>query len=267
MRIRRSGLLVGAAALAVMASSQAAFAASTTVVVRPATLQGWIVDTVVLGNSPVATTFAGPADADGGDGSFQFGPIGAPNASKQELQPPAINTPVADFGGFEYDYDVIAPVAGNPANHFYLNAYLDSSANGIGTFSNGFYDCRLSFVPSAAGAPWATLSVTPTTAASAQAGALCAGDEIGEAPAGSLIRFFRLNGGDTSASDNGLVGAYDLVDITIGGDTTTYDFEPNLSQPATKDDCKNGGWKDLGRPDNSTFKNQGDCIQWVNTGK
>jgi len=31
--------------------------------------------------------------------------------------------------------------------------------------------------------------------------------------------------------------------------------------------CKNGGWQQLTRADGSTFTNQGDCIQYVNTGK
>jgi hypothetical protein len=34
-----------------------------------------------------------------------------------------------------------------------------------------------------------------------------------------------------------------------------------------KDECKNGGWENLTRADDTTFKNQGDCIQYVNTGK
>ena len=34
-----------------------------------------------------------------------------------------------------------------------------------------------------------------------------------------------------------------------------------------KDDCKKGGWADLTREDGTSFKNQGDCIQYVNTGK
>ena len=34
-----------------------------------------------------------------------------------------------------------------------------------------------------------------------------------------------------------------------------------------KDECKSGGWADLTRTDGSSFKNQGDCIQYVNTGK
>lgn len=35
---------------------------------------------------------------------------------------------------------------------------------------------------------------------------------------------------------------------------------------AVKDDCKNGGWRSLTRADGSSFKNQGDCIQYTNTG-
>jgi len=31
--------------------------------------------------------------------------------------------------------------------------------------------------------------------------------------------------------------------------------------------CKNNGWQSLSRFDGSLFKNQGDCIQYVNTGK
>ena len=37
--------------------------------------------------------------------------------------------------------------------------------------------------------------------------------------------------------------------------------------PANQNACKNNGWKTRTRADGSTFKNQGDCIQYVNTGK
>ena len=36
---------------------------------------------------------------------------------------------------------------------------------------------------------------------------------------------------------------------------------PVLAQPTTKADCKNGGWMQFG------FRNQGQCIRFVNTGK
>ena len=35
-----------------------------------------------------------------------------------------------------------------------------------------------------------------------------------------------------------------------------------LAVPTSKDQCKNGGWRDF-----SQFKNQGDCDSFVNTGK
>lgn len=41
------------------------------------------------------------------------------------------------------------------------------------------------------------------------------------------------------------------------------------SRPAVTnmDQCKNGGWQNYVRVNATTFKNQGDCIQYVNTGK
>jgi hypothetical protein len=53
-----------------------------------------------------------------------------------------------------------------------------------------------------------------------------------------------------------------LVD-NVMVNTTTYTFD----QPTNKEECKNNGWKTLTRADGSSFKNQGDCIQYVNTGK
>lgn len=41
--------------------------------------------------------------------------------------------------------------------------------------------------------------------------------------------------------------------------------EPPVGPPTNKDQCKNNGWKTFNTP--KTFKNQGDCIQYVNTGK
>jgi hypothetical protein len=33
--------------------------------------------------------------------------------------------------------------------------------------------------------------------------------------------------------------------------------------PTTKDDCKNGGWRDVRDDGGDPFKNQGDCVSWV----
>jgi hypothetical protein len=42
-------------------------------------------------------------------------------------------------------------------------------------------------------------------------------------------------------------------------------FEAQNPAPTTKEQCKNGGWMTFTSP--RAFKNQGDCIQFVNTGK
>lgn len=50
--------------------------------------------------------------------------------------------------------------------------------------------------------------------------------------------------------------------LTINGDV--YDFEldaPAPADPLTKNECKNGGWENYG------FKNQGQCVKFVETGK
>lgn len=78
-----------------------------------------------------------------------------------------------------------------------------------------------------------------------------------------------------------LSNATDVIGTTVGGNR--YGWLVNsafgdlaidnvvrtgvLPMPETKADCKKGGWEDLHRADGSTFKNQGDCIQYVNTGK
>jgi DNA-binding beta-propeller fold protein YncE len=54
--------------------------------------------------------------------------------------------------------------------------------------------------------------------------------------------------------------------LTIGAPDQTYGIALLLSPGPTSDaDCKEGGWQTFHSP--RAFKNQGDCIQFVNTGK
>jgi len=50
------------------------------------------------------------------------------------------------------------------------------------------------------------------------------------------------------------------------GSVAAINFEPFLVA-TDKESCKQNGWTSLKRADGSTFKNQGDCVQYVNTGK
>ena len=57
-------------------------------------------------------------------------------------------------------------------------------------------------------------------------------------------------------------GTQTLVGFTSVGGVGDLAFTP---LPTSKDQCKNGGWRRFNFP--FSFKNQGDCIQFVNTGK
>jgi len=65
------------------------------------------------------------------------------------------------------------------------------------------------------------------------------------------------------------VGATPFVIADDAGLWTVSNVHLGEQQAArgNKNDCKKGGWMDLERKDGSSFKNQGDCIQYMNTGK
>ena len=45
--------------------------------------------------------------------------------------------------------------------------------------------------------------------------------------------------------------------------STIYAADPELDGPLTKEDCKKGGWQNY---EHLGFRNQGDCIRFVQTG-
>ena len=75
----------------------------------------------------------------------------------------------------------------------------------------------------------------------------------------------------------------DVIGVNVGGNRYGWlvtNFFDNLaldnvmlfpvevvSEPGDKGSCTGGGWMDLARADGTPFKNQGDCIQYVNKGK
>ncbi len=60
--------------------------------------------------------------------------------------------------------------------------------------------------------------------------------------------------------------AYNVYTDLFNFNGTVYDFEP-YEVATNADQCKKGGFLTVKRADGSGFKNQGDCIQYVNTGK
>jgi len=78
--------------------------------------------------------------------------------------------------------------------------------------------------------------------------------------------------GPTIASNPGgtgdkIIDPNGVVDYTpfLTSSTGTPCAPPPVGPPTNANQCKNNGWKTFNTP--RTFKNQGDCIQYVNTGK
>jgi hypothetical protein len=61
----------------------------------------------------------------------------------------------------------------------------------------------------------------------------------------------------------GIISNADGLYVSVEGDLTTYDFEP-YEVADDKNGCKKDGWETLRREDGTPFKNQGDCVSYVN---
>jgi len=85
-------------------------------------------------------------------------------------------------------------------------------------------------------------------------------DIVAANPDATILGGFGVNQGSGSG---GLIAATDALKISANGSSWTYNFEP-FRTPATKDECKKGGWQNLRKADGSPFKNQGDCVSYVN---
>ena len=84
----------------------------------------------------------------------------------------------------------------------------------------------------------------------------------------------RVEGTSTAQGNTVIIVAVNIVIINVygnnnnnGGNAGGPAVPPPPQAGFSKDDCKKGGWQNLTRADGSGFKNQGDCIQYVNTGK
>jgi hypothetical protein len=160
-----------------------------------------------------------------GSGSLKAGPIGDMPAEKYVAED-FIATPVADLTSIAYDFKIAGNGTPSSAQQFYLNVYANFDN------SDNFYDCKYDYVPS-------TGSITDFTTMTAVASAAPSSKKDGTfrmhaecpptlsgMPAGSFVRAFALNVGDTSANDAGLAGYLDNVQVTTTAGTKTSDFEP-----------------------------------------
>lgn len=261
-------------ALALMIGMVAGVAADSTVVVS-----GNTADTSMPENASTGWWFArDPNNASPyefnddqatiGSGSLYVFPLSATPAKKFIAENFVIQT-LADPSTLSISYDWFIATSGASAsqNFAYLNVYMNFPQSS----PTKFYDCRFDFAPpTAPTGAWNTssfsASTTPTAVLTRNDSPQACPATIDGMPAGSHLRMFSFNLGDTSASDAGLSGYFDRVVYSADGETTTYDFDPPPPpQPVTKDDCKKGGWMSLHDDTGTPFVNQGDCVSYVAT--
>ncbi len=250
MRTLTAGLAV-VAAMALTAGAASAATTTETVVTNTVNVKkgengsaGWW-----FNRDPENTTpFAFSSDeAKIGDGSLFVPPIGT-NGPDKFIGELFSFAPITSDTAFTFDYKL----ATGRDSDFYLNVYT----NLPGTPVDNFYDCRFSYGAKSApdGGGWRTVGTTVgAPSVTARGGATCP-SSLADMPAGSTVRTFAINVGQSNASDAGTSGYVDNVVVTLDGDTTVYDFEV---PPISKSDCRKGGYADFG------FANQGGCIAYL----
>lgn len=226
---------------------------------------GWMFNRDVTTSSPFVFNTAA---ASIGVGSLYVSPIAAVAANKF-IAENFINAPMADVDSIMYDFKIGAGGTAASANQFYMNVYANFGVSD----DLKFYDCRYNVVPTVGSlGGFTTVTFDPTQAypVTTRGGANASPFTCPSVPAdmdtlsaGSNIRVFALNVGDTSLSDVGLDGYLDNVVVTLNGDSTTSDFEPYVIA-TSKSQCKDGGWKSVFDVGGNPFKNQGQCVAYVN---
>lgn len=175
-----------------------------------------------------------------------------------------VRTAIADVNNISFDF-LMGGGAVNP-NHFYMNVYMNFGSS----LQTKFFDCAYNVIATTGSTTnWTTVTFDPnsmyTFRQSGTSPSPCPANPSGMG-AGAHIRAIAINLGDTSANDLGYDGYFDNVVVDTTSGKTTYDFEPYLVA-TNKDQCKNGGWMIYRRADGSTFRNQGACVSYVNTGR
>lgn len=239
-----------------------------TIVVTPANPQGWSTADTRPGGT-VAITGERPF---AGNGSLNLTTDSSTTAKAQYMH--EANTALTDVDELAYStYQDSASFAGGDASYQLVLCLggLDGSGNCIG-FTTFVYEPYQNgvVVPDTwqnwdvdAGQFWSSRSYSDGMLCTVVAGG-------GGAP------FYTLGGTQTACPNAVAVGfgvnigsnnpSYDVFADLVNFNGTTYNFEL-FEVPSNSNQCKNGGWQTMSRTDGSSFKNQGDCIQFVNTGK
>jgi hypothetical protein len=255
---------------------RAAFSAGQTIVVTPTNQHGWSTADTRPGG---AVNFVLDSTAPSGVGALQLTTDATTAAKAQYLHD--ANIPLADVSDLSYyTRQVSAPLFPGADPSYQLPVCLGgvtpSGCVGFTTFvfepyeNPGLGSPGFGVIPNvwqkwdvSAGQFWSSRTASGGGTCTTTAG-------FGGAP------FYSLAALKTICPNAVVVGfgvnigtfnpSYNVYTDLFNFNGTTYDFEP-YEVATNKDQCKDGGYNSVKRADRSAFKNQGDCIQYVNTGK
>lgn len=263
--MKRFGIVSGLAAICMGVGTVAAVAA-TTVVVTPTNTQGWSTADTRTGG---AVNFVVDATAPSGFGALQLTTDNTNDAKAQYMH--GTHTPLASVTELSYYTKQVAPPGvADPSYQLPVNLdpTSDTSSSTTLVFEPYWNPPQAVIADTwqqwnvADGLFWSSKTVTctgGTIVAHPGGPATYTLQQVRDLCPSAVVTGFGVNIGTYNPDYN--VEA-DLVNFN----GTVYDFEP-YSAAKSKDDCKKGGWENQRRSDGSTFRNQGDCIQYVNTGK
>ena len=265
--------------MALVVPATATLFAGSTVVVTPTNQQGWSSTPPVGDTRPGgAVNFVVDSTAPSGNGALQLTTDATTTAKAQYMH--LANIPLADVNDLSYytrqisasfaqgepSYQLpvcLGGVTGTTCNGFTTLVYEPYENPGLGTPGGVVIPNVWQKWDVSGGQFWSSRTATGGGSCNTAAG-------FGGAP------FYTLAGLKSVCPNAVVVGfgvnigsnnpAYNVYTDLFQFNDTTYDFEP-YEVATNKDQCKNGGYLTVKRNDGSGFKNQGDCIQYVNTGK
>lgn len=280
MKKKTLGVTV-AVVLGALATATAALAA--TVVVHPGNEDGWTTQHAMCGIAATGSqTFEnGPATPPAGSGSREFRTGADGDSFETYRNSNHAGTRLDDLTALSYSTYVESADSGQAP---YLNLLIDWD-------NNGTVDDQIFFEPVYQNGSYGTPNQGAVTVGTWQTWNALEGawwslsgggsdfqplsSYIALHPDATLVNSLTGLGGLRVAVGCGgavwanFVGNADAITIGTAAGSTTYDFE--FAAPfvvaTSAAQCKNGGWQTVRRSDGSSFKNQGDCIKYVNTGK
>jgi hypothetical protein len=211
---------------------------------------------------------SGPSTPPLGVGSFELG-TALPTDKGTLFNFDHVGARLADIDAISYATYREARSTATPGQLPSINIQVDANGAAPGGFTTlvfePIYNPTQGAVQDGVWQTWNALngiwwSTQPINGVCAQTCYVSWNDIVAANPDATILGGFGVNQG---SGNGGLFAATDALQIGVNGTSWTYNFEP-FRTALTKDDCKDGGWQTVTTASGSPFKNQGQCVSYVN---